>query len=111
MCAIMKMSFEEEYRRAMNELGLCLIPSLQFLVQNRRLIAALRSQFQLIVVSVLVLSVWFSSRLPAGGGRSHPPRAGNVRHAERPHQHGPAPLRWDGSDQPHLRRCRQQGTV
>lgn len=42
----------------------------------------------------------------AGGGRSDPPGPGHVRHAERPHQHGTAPLRRDGSDQPDLRRRR-----
>lgn len=50
------------------------------------------------------------ARRSAGRGRSHPPGPGHVWYAERPHQHGTAPLRRDGRDQPHLRGRRQQGT-
>lgn len=57
------------------------------------------------------MSLFFISfRRSAGGGRSDPPGPGNVRHAERPHQHGFASLCRDGFDQSHLRGCRQQGT-
>lgn len=95
MCAIMKLSFEEEYRRAMNELGLWK-PN-----------TAAHTFFWGYVSDGCV----YSCRWVAGGGRSDPPGARHVQHAERPHQCSPATLCRDGTDQPHLwRRC-QQGVV
>jgi len=69
MCAIMKLSFEEEYRRAMNELGTPKHP-LIFLFHPKGISDTFGSE-------VCVLS----SRRPAGRGRSDPPGPGHVRHA------------------------------